>query len=301
MKTIENVGFLGLGQMGAAMAERLLGKSYRLHVYDPVAAAMKPFVDSGAVAHISAFSVANVASVVFACLPSTQVSLKVAMGDGGVANGSAIRVYAEMSTIGTETVKKISDALKVRGIATVDAPITGGAIGARAGTLAMLVSGPPAAVESVRPLLECIGKEVYCLGDEPGMAQLMKIVNNLIGAATMTVFAEGLVMGAKAGLDADAMMEVLKVGTARSFIGCEVLGAAVGGRFSFGAALSILAKDVGLGMDEAARLGVRMPVINQARAVWQEAEDEGWGDEDFTVILKATEEKSGTLVRGRPI
>lgn len=300
MKFPENVGFLGLGQMGGSMAERLVGQSCRLHVFDLAPAAMERFTAGGAVAHASPRSVADAASVVFACLPSQEISLATAFGPDGVVHGSAIRIYAEMSTIGKETIERIAAALLEKGIETVDAPITGGPPAARAGTLAMLVSGAAPALETVRPLLARIGRDIYPMGDRPGMAQVMKIVNNLIMAGNMIVGAEGLAMGAKAGLDADMMMRVLQAGTGQSFITCEVLRRAMGGSFDFGAAVSIIDKDVTLGLREAGLLKLDLPVIDQARQVWHAAYEAGRGAEDFSAILKVVEEKNGTLVRGRP-
>jgi 3-hydroxyisobutyrate dehydrogenase len=281
------------------MAERLLGQSYRLHVFDPAPAAMERFTAGGAVAHASARAVADAASIVFACLPGREISLATAFGPDGVEHGSAIRVYVEMSTMGKDTIEQIAKALLEKGIETLDAPITGGPPAARAGTLAMLVSGAPAAVEIARPLLVRIGKDIYPMGDRPGLAQIMKIVNNLIMAANTIVSSEGLVMGAKAGLDADMMMRVLKAGSGQSFAGCEVLRRAVAGAFDFGAALSILDKDVTLGLREAALLKIDMPVIDQARQVWHAAYEAGHGSEDFSAILKVIEEKNSTLVRGQ--
>src|SRR6516164_7027696 len=102
MKPVEDVGFLGLGQMGGPMAERLLGQSFRLHVYDPSPTALAPFTAGAAIVHDSPRAVADAATLVFACLPSRGVSLSVGLGPDGVAHGSAIRLYAEMSTIGQD-------------------------------------------------------------------------------------------------------------------------------------------------------------------------------------------------------
>ncbi|MBK4739333.1 NAD(P)-dependent oxidoreductase [Noviherbaspirillum pedocola] len=294
-----NVGFLGLGQMGGAMAERLLGKAFRLHVHDPMRSAMERFVAAGAVAHDSPKSVANAASIVFACLSSPEISLSAALGPQGVVHGSAIKVYGEMSTIGKETIEQIAVGLESQEIDTIDAPVTGGPPIARAGKLTMMVAGEPTAVEIVRPLLAMIGKEIYTLGERPGMAQVMKVVNNLIMAANMIVACEGLAMGAKAGLDAGEMLRVLKAGSGQSFSACEILRRGVDGTFDFGAALSILDKDVMLGLREANALNVEMPVIDQARQVWHSALEAGWGDQDFTTILKVVEQRNGTLVRGK--
>ncbi|MEB2486007.1 NAD(P)-dependent oxidoreductase [Burkholderia multivorans] len=299
METLKHIGFLGLGQMGGPMAERLLGQSFRLHVYDPSPAALEPFIEGGAVIHDSPREVADAASIVFACLPNRDVSLAVGLGPDGVVHGKAIRVYAEMSTIGQDMIERIGAGLAEKGIDIVDAPISGGAPAARAGTLAMLAAGAPAAVESVMPLLSLIGKAVFVMGERAGMAQIMKIVNNIIMATNLVVCSEGLAMGAKAGLDPDMMMRLLDAGTAQSFAGSKMLSRAVSGRFDYGAALAIIEKDMSLGFDEARLLNIATPAIDRARDVWHAAYEAGRGTEDFTSILTFVAEQGGTRVRGR--
>ncbi|HEF4732313.1 NAD(P)-dependent oxidoreductase [Burkholderia multivorans] len=299
METLKHIGFLGLGQMGGPMAERLLGQSFRLHVYDPSPAALEPFIEGGAVIHDSPRAVADAASIVFACLPNRDVSLAVGLGPDGVVHGKAIRVYAEMSTIGQDMIERIGAGLAEKGIDIVDAPISGGAPAARAGTLAMLAAGAPAAVEQLMPLLSLIGKEVFVMGERAGMAQIMKIVNNIIMATNLVVCSEGLAMGAKAGLDPDMMMRLLDAGTAQSFAGSKMLSRAVSGRFDYGAALAIIEKDMSLGFDEARLLNIATPTIDRARDVWHAAYEAGRGAQDFTSILTFVAEQGGTRVRGR--
>lgn len=295
-----NLGFLGLGQMGGAMAERLLGRGAQLHVFDASAAAMRSFTDRGAIGHTSPRSVANAASIVFACLPSRKVSEDVAFGDNGVAGGNAIKIYVEMSTIGRTCIQSIAEALARTGIHTVDAPISGGPPRARQGTLAMMVAGGKDDVAAVSPWLRLIGKDLYVLGDTPGQAQVMKLVNNLVMAANMVVASEGLVMGAKAGLDAAQMMEVLNAGTGRSTASADILArAALTGTFDFGARLAIVDKDVALGLDEAEALGVPVAAIAQAGKAWRDAATGGRSEEDFTSIIKLIEERGGAVVRAR--
>lgn len=300
MKTSKSVGFIGLGQMGGAMAERLVDAGFQLHIFDPNDAAVQPFRLRGAVVHASPASVANAAEIVFACLPSQEISRRAAYGPDGVVHGRAIRIYAEMSTIGKETVEQIARSLLGADIDTVDAPITGGAPGARAGTLAMLVSGAATSIATLRPFLDVIGKDVFVMGDRPGMAQVMKLVNNLVMAANTVAAAEGLVLGAKAGLNPDVVLQVLQAGTGASYAADRILANAVSGVFNYGAAVSIIDKDVSVGVHEATLLGVVMPVIERVRDVWHAAHAEGRGADDFTTILKMVEERNGVVVRGRP-
>lgn len=294
-----DVGFLGLGQMGSAIAERLLGQPFRLHVHDPARAVMERFRAQGAVTHPSPRAVADAASVVFACLPNVQVSRNVALGDQGVAHGSAIRVYAEMSTIGREAMEHIADGLAARGIQTLDCPVTGGAPVARQGQLTLLVSGTNAVVAQVRPLLEMMGRNIFVLGEKPGMGQIMKVINNIIMGTNLVTACEGLSLGAKAGLDPAAMLQALQSGTAHSFAAGTILQRGLAGTFDYGAALAILDKDMALGLQEAQAWDASLPVIEQARDQWHAACEAGLGGLDFTAILQYVEQRNATLVRER--
>jgi 3-hydroxyisobutyrate dehydrogenase len=291
-----SIGFLGLGQMGAPMAERLLAPDIRLHVFDPRPEATAAFAARGAVACASAAEVADRAEVVFACLPGGAVSEAVA---AEVAGGTALRVYAEMSTIGREAVERIAARLEERGIACVDAPISGGPAGARAGTLAMLAAGAPAARAAVEPWQRRIGREVFVLGDRPGQAQAMKLVNNLLFAANLAAACEAFAMGAKAGLEADTMLAMVNAGTGRSVATERVMEEVLSGRFAFGAALSILDKDVRLGLEAAAALEVPMWTIEQAARLWRLAAIQGGGAGDLTTIARLVEGWAGAEIRRR--
>jgi 3-hydroxyisobutyrate dehydrogenase len=190
-----NLGWIGLGQMGAPMAERLLSEDVNLHVFDTEADVMSTFVSKGAVAHTSPHAVADAAEVVFACLPSPAVSERIAFGPDGVSKGQKIRLYVETSTVGSGCIQAIGAELAKRGIVTVDGPISGGAPAAREGRLMMMVSGDPLAVEEVTPWLSRIGRQVTCLGPQLGQAQIMKLVNNMVMAANMVVASEGFSLG----------------------------------------------------------------------------------------------------------
>ena len=293
-----NLGFLGLGHMGLPMAERLLGPDVRLHVFDPSSQAMQALTKAGAIGHSSPRSVADSSTVVMACLPNRAVSAEVASGRDGISHGKSVKIYLEMSTIGRECIESIAATLAPHGIRTVDAPVSGGPAAARAGALTMMISGAPEDVAAVTPWLERIGRNVHVLGSRPGQAQTMKLVNNLIMAANVVVAAEGLVMGAKAGLDPEVMMAVLNCGSGRSFASADILArSALLGKFDFGAALSIVAKDVELGLKEAHALNAVVSVIEKAGDLWRTAMERGQANEDFTAVVKLVEERSGALMR----
>ncbi|GLC97371.1 oxidoreductase [Cupriavidus sp. TA19] len=300
MSEMTHVGFLGLGNMGAAMALRLIHPGYRLHVYDPNPGAVLRLVDAGAVAHASPRSVADAAAIVMACLPSEAACEAAIFGQDGVAAGNALQTYVEMSTIGPTAVSSIAERLQRQHIATVDAPVSGGPAAARAGTLSIMLAGANHDIALVMPSLARIANTIHNLGDQPGQAQAMKLVNNIMLAANMAVASEALAMGAKAGLSADAMADVIQSSTGQSAAADILARFALPGSFDFGAHMSILAKDVELAITEARNLGVPARVLEQARGVWHTAMEEGRSQDDFTSIIKSVEERANVLVRGAP-
>jgi 3-hydroxyisobutyrate dehydrogenase-like beta-hydroxyacid dehydrogenase len=291
------LGFLGLGQMGAAIAERLEAPDVRLHVYDPNPVAVAPFVLRGAVDEASAAAVAAAAPIVFACLPNGTASELVA---AQVAGSPTLRIYVEMSTIGSPTMARIAQMLAKRGITLVDCPISGGPKGARAGTLSVIAAGPVAARDEVRPWLQRIGRNLFEVGEQQGQAQLMKLVNNLINAANMATAFEALVLGAKGGLDPTQMVDVINVSTGRNSATLDKVPKAVlPGTFDYGAKLSTMVKDVVLGLKEAEALGVPMWVHETVGQLWRFGATQGLGDADLTSLIQVLEDWAGVEVRSR--
>jgi 3-hydroxyisobutyrate dehydrogenase-like beta-hydroxyacid dehydrogenase len=292
-----DVGFLGLGQMGAAIAERLEGDDVRLHVFDPNPVAVAPFVLRGAVDAASAAAVAQAAPIVFACLPNGVVSGQVATE---VATSRKLRIYVEMSTIGSTAMAGIARSLAAHGITLVDCPISGGPKGARAGTLSVIAAGPRTALDEIRPLLSRIGSNVFEVGERAGQAQLMKLVNNLISAANMAAAFEALVLGAKGGLDPGLMVNVINVSTGRNSATLDKVPRAVlPGTFDYGARISTMVKDIGLGLKEAEALGVPMWVHETVGQLWRFGASQGLGDADITALIRVMEEWTGAEVRNR--
>jgi 3-hydroxyisobutyrate dehydrogenase len=258
---------------------------------------MAPFLDRGAIAHTSPKAVADAAGIVFACLPNGTISESVAPL---VAQGSALKIYVEMSTIGSPTLAKVQSIVEPQGITLVDCPISGGPKGARAGTLTVITAGPPDARAQIMPWLRRSGGTVFEVGDRPGQAQLMKLVNNLVNAANMATAFEALVLGAKGGLDPDQMVAMMNVSTGQnSAMLTKVPNAVLTGRFNHGAKLTTMVKDVDLGLAEAEALGVPMWVHRQVGTLWRLAEQQGLGALDFTNLIKLMEGWAGVEVRSR--
>lgn len=204
-----DIGFIGLGHMGFPMARRLLEAGHDVVAYDTRAEAVDRLVALGARAAASPPQVATRAETVLASLPSPQVALEVA---AGVAAGDRVVRYVDLSTIGSATAARIHELLAAHDIAAIDCPVSGGVGGAEAGTLALMVSGPHPEFEILRPVLETLGRPMH-VGEQPGSAQTMKLMNNILAATVMVATSEVVVMGAKSGLDPQVMIDVLNAGS----------------------------------------------------------------------------------------
>ncbi len=294
------IGFIGLGAMGGGIARRLAQAGIKLHVYDVDPSKIAAFANWNVVVHSNPTSIADAVEMVFACLPDGEVSKAVAYGTEGVIHGKKIKLYLETSTIGRRPVIEIANTLAAKNIKVLDCPVSGGPRGADDDTLAIMVSGEATVIESVRKILNIIGKNVFEIGPEPGMAQMMKLVNNIISASNMASAFEALVLGAKAGLDADLMVKVINASTGRNSATTDKVPKSVlPGTFDYGASTHTLHKDISLGLIEAEELKVPMWVANNTRQVWEFAMTQGGTDLDFTTLIQYYEKWAGVEVRSK--
>jgi 3-hydroxyisobutyrate dehydrogenase len=287
------LGFVGLGNMGQPMARRLLAAGHELVVFDVNEAAVEPLAAAGAAKAASLADMARQVEIVCVSLPTPDIVERVLLDEDGLAGGS-VRIVVDFSTTGPSVAQRIAAGLQERGIALVDAPVSGGTTGAEAGTLAIMISGDETAYREVRPALEATGKNIFYLGSQPGAAHLMKLINNTIMATTTMASFEGLVLGAKAGLDAQTMLDVIKVSSGQSFaISNKIQQCVVDRSFPHRFATALLDKDVRLCLAEGERLGVTMPVCQQARQFIKFGLTQGYADLDFGHLIKILEGWAG--------
>src|SRR6202048_3883872 len=206
------IGFIGLGKMGFPMARRLLEAKHQLVVFDQRKEVVDRLVALGAQAASSPKEGADRAETVLASLPSLQASLEVATGAGGVIEGKRVKRFVDLSTVGSHMAVRIHDLLAKRAIVHLDCPVSGGVGGAEKGTLAVMVSGPRADFDALKPALDVIGK-VFFIGEKPGSAQTMKLANTLLSATAGVPTSEARVMGVKAGLDPGVIIDVINSGS----------------------------------------------------------------------------------------
>jgi len=290
------VGFIGLGNMGFAMARRLLAADHPLVVFDVRDDVVDELASLGARRASSPRHVADRAETVLASLPTPAVCLEVATGDDGVAEGATVKRFVDLSTTGSQTAQTIHHRLAGRGIAHIDSPVSGGVGGAEKGTLALMVSGPRADVELVTPLLGKLGTPFH-LGERPGAGQTMKLVNNLLAATVLAATSEAVVMGVKAGLDPAAMIDVLNAGSGATSASRDKFPRAVLPRtFDYGFATGLMVKDVRLCLQEARALGLSMEVADAVSRVWESTLEQLGPESDFTSVIRPIEEAAGVVV-----
>jgi 3-hydroxyisobutyrate dehydrogenase-like beta-hydroxyacid dehydrogenase len=293
------LAFIGCGAMGAPIAERLIDAGHTVRVFDPRAEAMTPLIARGAIAAASPRDAANGAETAFACLPSPEVSRAVAFGPDGVAGSASLRNYVEMSTIGSTAVKDIAAALAGKNIVTLDSPVSGGPRGARAGTLSTMVAGDHATFEQIKPLLQAIARNVFYVGDTPGMGQVVKLANNMISAAGMLAAFEASAMAVKAGVDARTLIDTVNASTGRNATTMDKFPAAVLTRsFDYGGKVSTMYKDVHLCLEEAKHLKVPMWLGANVVEMWHMGMAQGRGEDDFTSLIQMIEQWAGVVVGG---
>jgi 3-hydroxyisobutyrate dehydrogenase-like beta-hydroxyacid dehydrogenase len=291
-----DIGFIGLGNMGAPMARRLIEAGHKLIVYDTRNDAVVPFVALGAQLASSPQDVADRVETVMASLPSLQISEKVAIGDGGVIHGKRVRRFIDLSTTGSRVAAKIAAELAKKNIVQIDSPVSGGVGGANKGTLAVMVSGPKVEIERVKDALSVFGK-VFVIGEKPGMAQTMKLANNFLSATAMAATTEAVAMGVKAGLDAAVMIEVINAGSGRTTASDQKFPQTILPRtFNYGFGTALMLKDVRLCFEEAEALDVPNSVIRAVLNQWETTNKEYGGDSDFTHIVKMIEKRAGVTI-----
>jgi len=290
------IGFIGVGNMGRPMCDRLLEAGHQLVVHDTRDAAVRPLAERQARIVGSARAVADETELVCASLPSLAAYRAVALGDDGVRGGKAARIFVNMGTVGTRFVADMEKELAAANIVTIDCPISGGPSGAAAGTLSIMASGPKDAFAKLEPALAVLGKVTY-VGEKPGMAQSLKLANNILSATALAATSEALVMGIKAGLDPETMLQAINIGSGRNSATLQKIPEHVlTGAFDFGAALDIMIKDVDLALSEGEALGVPMPVCQSVRQLIRIVKAMGGGAQDITQIAAWVAKWAGTTI-----
>jgi 3-hydroxyisobutyrate dehydrogenase-like beta-hydroxyacid dehydrogenase len=292
MNSISPVGFVGTGTIGAPMAKRLLDAGHALVVCDRVEAATAPLVAAGAQRAASPREVAERCRVVFTSLPGPREVDEVATAL--LAGARPGDVHVDLSTSAYDAVRALAAREAAAGVQLVDAPVSGGVLGATQGTLTVMASGDRKAFERVEPLFAAFAKHVFYLG-ESGNGTLTKLVNNAIFLCGGLLVQETFALAAKAGLEPQRLLEVVQKSSGAAYAGLAklLLGRNFDNAFF---QLALAEKDVALALASARGLGVPMPVVEAAHATYARALALGLGAKVFAATLLAVEDAAGVEV-----
>ncbi len=285
---MSKLGFIGLGIMGTPMTAHLIkaGHTVFATTLGPVPAEL---TDAGATACATAQEVTQAADIIFLMLPDTPDVNKVLFGDNGVASGlTAGKTVVDMSSISPMDTKVFAQKINALGCDYLDAPVSGGEVGAKAASLTIMVGGPEAAFERVKPLFELMGKNITLVGGN-GDGQTTKVANQIIVALNIAAVGEALLFASKAGADPAKVRAALMGGFASSRI-LEVHGERMIKRtFNPGFRIKLHQKDLGLAMQGARELGLALPQTAGAAQLMQVCAANGMGDLDHSALVKALE------------
>jgi 3-hydroxyisobutyrate dehydrogenase len=287
----ENVALLGLGTMGAGMAANLLKAGFSLSVYNRTAAKAQALTSAGAQFATTPAEAANDASVIISMLSDDAASREVWLGSDGALD--AVRkgaILIESSTVSPTWIAELAEAASQRGIALLDAPVTGSRTQAEAGQLSFLVGGSGAALERVSPVLKAMSKEIVHLGSV-GSGAKMKLINNFLCGVQVASLAEGLAWIERSGLDRDKALTVLKSGAPGSPLLGAISARMVSQNYAVNFLLTLMTKDLLYAQNEAARNNVDLKTAEVARSLFEVAIAQGLGNEDMSSVIEPLRKK----------
>lgn len=291
------VGFIGVGFMGQHMAKHILDGGHDLTIYDISETAAKDLIAAGANWAPSPSEVATVSEVIFTSLPTPQDVEQVVMGEGGIMAGALEgTTFFDLSTTDPETISRISNAAAQKGMSVLDAPVSGGTIGAEQGTLCVMVGGDKNKYDKYKPVLDLIGNQVVYCGNL-GAGAVCKIVNNLIGMTLGVVLSEAFSLGVKAGVDPMTLYNAVSMSSGETRQMHTFPTGLFEGNFEPGFKLDLGSKDVGLATNLGRSLRVPMDVSNLIQQKYVEAQNKGLGGQSTVAIAKLQEERAGVEIR----
>ena len=282
------IGFIGLGIMGSPMAGQLIKGGHRVHLHSR-SGVPQPLVDAGGIACASAKEVAQKSEVVITMVPDTPHVEAVLFGENGIAQGlSKGKTVVDMGSISPLATKEFAQKIAALGCDYLDAPVSGGEVGAKAASLTIMVGGTEAAFAKVKPLFELMGKNITLVGGS-GDGQTTKVANQIIVALTIEAVAEALLYASKAGADPAKVRQALMGGFASSRI-LEVHGERMVKRtFAPGFRIELHQKDLNLALSTGRQLGVALPNTATAQELFNACAANGFAALDHSALVRSLE------------
>jgi 3-hydroxyisobutyrate dehydrogenase len=292
---VERIGFVGLGIMGSRMAANLRRAGCELTVYNRTRERAETWAtEHGGTVVASPAEVGAAADVVITMVVDGEQVQEVLLGEHGVAQGAQEgTLCVDMSTIAPGDSRRIAQALAQRGIAFVDAPVTGSSPKAQDGTLTIMAGGAATDFERARPLFEAMGELIVHVGEEVGQGEMVKLINNAVAAANAHTLAQALVVGRATGVDLDALVQVMGAGSGGSAMLALKAGPMREHDYSTLFKLEHMLKDVRLCLEEGQAAGVPFPAAAAVREALSAGMGRGLGDADFVAVLESVEGLAG--------
>ena len=291
------VGFIGLGTMGLPMTKNLLKANFEVWVFSRSRGPIEEAVGLGAKEAKSAAELANHVDVVMTALPMPDDIMKVYFGEEGIlASVKPETVLVDHSTVGPDLNHKIYHAAKEKGAHFLDAPISGGPMGAEAGTLTIMVGGDKEVFDRTYPVFHAMGKKILHMG-ESGNGSITKLINNMLVGIHTAAMSEAFVLGAKSGIDSDLLAEVIRNSTGHSYMIDRVLPLIQQRDFKQRFSIDLLYKDMGIAVELGNQILVPLELTKLAEKMIGEAKEQGHGPEDIAAIIKPVEKKSHVEVK----
>ena len=294
----EKIGFIGVGVMGKPMSLNLIKAGYRMVVYDVNHKPLEELQGEGATIVKSSKEVSAEADIIITSLPKSEDVEKVILGEAGVIEGiKPESIVIDMSTTDPSVSRKIARVLSKKGIKMLDAPVSGGQIGAEAGTLAIMVGGDEECYNRCLDIFNAMGKKIYYCGGN-GNGQVVKITNNLLAGINIVASAEALAMGVKAGVDLKVLFDAISASSGQNFImQFYATAKAFRGDFEPGFMADLMYKDLGLAMKLAKEERIPLPMGALAHQTFSLANAKGLGKKDFTILVKMMEDLTDVSLR----
>ena len=285
--TIRRVGFVGLGIMGAPMAANLLKAGFEVTVWNRTESRADPLVALGARLAGSPAAVASASEITVSCVSDSPDVELVALGPGGIIEGAqAGSTYIDCSTISPAVARTVAAALSAKGVDMLDAPVSGGDVGAKAGTLAIMVGGEEKVFERCLPVLQAMGKTIVLCG-RSGSGQVVKLCNQVAGALNLLAMAEAITLSRRAGVDPAKMLEVVGAGAASSWMIQNLGPRAVRGDFAPGFMVELMQKDLRLVQETSAETATPLPGAALVQQILRTLEARGRGKDGTQAIVDA--------------
>ncbi len=298
----DKIGFVGVGTMGRGMVKNLLGSGFSVTIYARNPEKVQDVIQAGATLAESLHAVAESCAIIITMVPNTPEVEEVILGENGLLSGAKPgTIIVDMSTISPATSRKVAALCAEKGVAFMDAPVSGGSLGADNGTLTIMAGGDNATFGRCLLAFKAMGREdaIYHIGPV-GSGEVVKIINNVLGGTIAAITSQAMMMGVKAGVDPEVIAEVVGKSSGANF---QLSGAfprnVFNGSFKPGFFTALMNKDIGLALELGTELGIPLTVAEEARKLYFAAIEAGYGRDDYTSIIRPLEEQAGVEVRSK--